>query len=233
MGRVCETGAAWLLSPFLILVVSGVTEGQTNLQLWGNMTIDWQKSERLTHAVDLEPKVLLAAPAGDPGWATIDVTPSVDYAPKRWLDLTGEFLAGYTAETDDVRSVELTPRLGVRVHLFSRAVPVRVAGHVDRDRELPPRRRLVLRNYMRLEWRNIFYSDDTSDKSSARLRNRLELLFPLNRALLTNDGARYLVADWEWFIPLPDDVPERFANKQRIRVGIGWRRSREWRFEGL
>lgn len=231
--RSCGAGAVWLLSALLILLSGSVTEAQTNLQLWGNMAIDWQKADRLTYGLDVEPKALLAAPPGDPGWATLDVTPTVDYAAKRWLDLTGEFLAGYTTETDDVHSVELTPRVGIRVHLLSRAVPVRIAGHVDRDREMPPKRRLVLRDYMRVEWRNLFYSDDTADKSSARLRNRLELLFPLNRALMTNDGARYLVADWEWFIPLPDDVPERFANKQRIQVGIGWRRSREWRFEGL
>jgi hypothetical protein len=49
---------------------------------------------------------------------------------------------------------------------------------------------------------------------------------------LTDDGTRYLLADWEWFIPL-DDVAERYANKQRIRAGIGYRRSVRWRFEVL
>ena len=179
------------------------------------------------------PKVLLSVPAGKPGWWTIDVTPSAEYALRKWVDLTGELLAGYTSETDDVQSMELTPRVGLRFHLLSRSVPVRIAGHLVQDRELPPKRRLVLRDYLRVEWRNLFYSDETGDSSSARLRNRLEMQFALNRGLVTTDGARYMLADWEWFVPLPDDVHERFANKQRIRVGIGWRRNREWRLEGL
>ena len=49
---------------------------------------------------------------------------------------------------------------------------------------------------------------------------------------MTDDDVRYLLADWEWFIPL-DDPEERFANRQRVRAGIGYRRSLNWRFEAL
>lgn len=55
---------------------------------------------------------------------------------------------------------------------------------------------------------------------------------PLNKARVSDDGARYLLADWEWFVPL-DDPAESFANKQRIRAGLGYRRSFHWRFEAL
>jgi hypothetical protein len=55
---------------------------------------------------------------------------------------------------------------------------------------------------------------------------------PLNKEKLTDEGARYLLADWEWFLPI-DDAEERFANKQRIRTGLGYRRSFAWRFEAL
>ena len=55
---------------------------------------------------------------------------------------------------------------------------------------------------------------------------------PLDKPKLSDDGARYVLADWEWFIPLGDPA-ERFANKQRIRAGLGYRRSRAWRFEAL
>ncbi len=232
MCQVTARGLAWAGGPLLVLLSCGAAGAQANFQLWGDFTVDWQKAHRLTYGIDIEPKVLLAAPEGDPGWATIDVTPTVSYAIRGWLDLNGELLAGHTTETDDVRSVEVTPRVGVRFHLFSRTVPVRLAGHVDRDRELPPSRRLVLRDYLRMEWRNLFYSDETGDSSTARIRNRVELQFPLNTPLTTTDGARSLLADWEWFVPVTD-VVERFANKQRVRAGIGWRRNREWQFEGL
>jgi hypothetical protein len=81
--------------------------------------------------------------------------------------------------------------------------------------------------------RNFFYSGgDVESDSTVRFRNRLEFLLPLNKARITDDGARYFLADWEWFIPL-DDPDERFANRQRIRTGIGYRRSFNWRYELL
>jgi len=55
---------------------------------------------------------------------------------------------------------------------------------------------------------------------------------PINKPSITDDGAGYWLADWEWFIPL-DDPEERFANRQRIRGGIGYRRNFNWRYELL
>jgi hypothetical protein len=212
-----------------LLLAPGVADAQANLQLWGNLTLDWVKSERLTYELDFEPKVLLAAPEGEPGWHNLDVTPNVEYAARNWLDLVGELGAGYTKQTDDVNTFEVTPRMGVRFHLFSRGVPMRGV----RLRELPPMRRVVVRDLVRFESRNFFYTGSGSGTdSSVRFRNRLELLAPINREKITDDGARYLLADWEWFIPL-DEPDERFASRQRIRAGLGYRHSFAWRFEAL
>jgi hypothetical protein len=220
--------------PFTLTVLlaglsSADAAAQTNLQLWGNVTLDWMRSERLTYEVDFEPKVLLKAQPGDPSWRNLDVTPNVEYAVKTWLDAVGEIAAGYTKQTDDVNSWEVTPRLGVRFHLFSRGHPTRG----PRIRDLPPSRRIVIRDLIRVESRNFFYTGAGSEsESSVRFRNRLELLAPLNKPKLTDDGARYLLADWEWFIPV-SEPGERFANKQRIRAGFGYRHSQEWRLEAV
>ena len=180
------------------------------------------------YELDFEPKVLLVAPEGEPGWRNLDLTPNVEYSPKDWLDLVSEVVVGYTKQTDDVNSFEVTPRAGVRFHFLSRGVPT------ARVRERPPRRRIVVRDLVRIESRNFFYTGAGSGSSSSvRFRNRLEFLVPLNKEKLTEDGARYLLADWEWYVPLDDDVDERFANKQRIRAGFGYRRSFAWRFEIL
>jgi hypothetical protein len=56
--------------------------------------------------------------------------------------------------------------------------------------------------------------------------------YPLNRPKVTANGATYALADWEWFVPL-DDPEERYATKQRVRAGLGYRRSYAWRFEAL
>ena len=180
------------------------------------------------YELDIEPKVLLARPEGDPGWRNLDVTPNVEFSPTGWLDLVGEVATGYTHQTDDVNSTEVSPRAGARFHLFSRA---RARGGFLPERA--PLRRVVVRNLVRVESRNLFYSGaETRTDSSVRFRNRLEFLVPLNTEKLTIDGTRYLLADWEWFIPL-EDPTERFANKQRTRTGFGYRRSFAWRFEAL
>ena len=202
---------------------------QTNMQLWGNVTINWLHSERLTYELDFEPKVLLAKPDADPAWSNLDVSPNAEYALKRWMDLVMEGTIGYTKQTDDVNSWEVSPRAGVRLYLFSRDLPV--AG--PRLRELPPTRRLVVRDLVRVESRNFFYTGSGSGSdSSIRFRNRLEMQFPINRPKVTDDGAQYWLTDWEWFIPL-SEPGERFASKQRIRLGLGYRRNLQWRFEAL
>jgi hypothetical protein len=136
----------WVLPVLTWLVCATPAFAQTNLQLWANVTFDWVKSDRLTYELDLEPKVLLAAPEGDPAWRNLDLTPNVEYSWKHWLDLVGEATVGRTYQTDD--------------------------------------------------------------------------------------GARYVLADWEYFIPL-SETDERFASKQRIRAGFGYRRNLAWRFEVL
>jgi hypothetical protein len=80
--------------------------------------------------------------------------------------------------------------------------------------------------------RNFFYVGDTPSDSTIRFRNRLELLVALNKDRFDDDRVRYLIADWEWLIPI-DDPDERFASRQRIRAGLGYRRSFNWRYEVL
>lgn len=215
------------------LVCATPAFAQKNLQLWGNVTLDWVKSERLTYEVDFEPKVLVATSVdGAPGWHNLDLTPNVEYSPKGWLDLMVQATVGYTKQTDDVDTIELTPCLGARFHLFSRAVPT-VVKNRPAQKELPPSRRIVVRDLVRVESRNFFYTGSGSGSSSSvRFRNRLEFQIPLNREKMSEDGVRYLLADWEWFVPL-GDPEERFASKQRIRAGFGFRHSFKWRFEAI
>lgn len=180
----------------------------------------------MAYELDLEAKALLAVSDGEPDWRNLDVTPSVEYSLTRWVDMVAETAIGRTKQTDDVDTTEITPRLGARFHLFSRAL-----RHHPRERA--PSRRLVVRDLVRFEARNFYYTGSGAAYSySSRFRNRLEFLVPLNTERLTDDGARYLLADWEWFVPLSDQ-DERFANKQRIRAGIGYRRSFAWRLEAI
>jgi Protein of unknown function (DUF2490) len=218
--RVATIGAA-----LVALLVPCSARAQTDLQLWGNFYFDWIKDHRITMGVDAEPKVLVSKPSGDPEWATLDITPSFEYSRGEWFDMIGELLVAYTKQNDDLTTTEVTPRVGFRFHILSNL-------RDDLEKEHRPKRRLVLRDLVRLEWRNLYYSTDKPDSSTLRFRNRFETQWPLNRQKVTDNGATYLTADWEWFIPA-DDPAERFANSQRIRSGIGYRHSFAWRFEAM
>ena len=198
---------------------------QSEVQLWGDVDLKWIKSHDWTLGAEIEPKVLVSKPSDDPGWATLDVTPSVEYTRGNWVDVVGELLVARTRQTDDEESTEITPRVGLRLHILSN-----LENRLFRERL--PKRRLVLRDFVRFEWRNLYYSDDQPDSSTFRARNRVELLYPLNRPRITDNGALYATGDVEWFWTAKN-LEERYSSKERIRVGIGHRRSRAWRFEAL
>lgn len=222
-----RTWAGVCACAFLLAGAPGAS-AQSDSQLWGDVSVEWVRPSGLTWGVAIEPKVLLSAPEGQPGWWNVDLTPAIEYAATSWLDVVGELGTGYTRQTDDVRSVEVTPRAGIRLHVFSRGLPPLRRGH-----ERSPTRRLVVRDLLRIEGRNLFYRGSDEDSfSTVRFRNRVELLLPVNRLRLTDDGAVCASVDWEAFVPL-GDPDERFANRHRIRAGTGWRHSAAWRGELL
>jgi hypothetical protein len=221
-----SSAARTLLAAGLLVTSEVHATAQSNLQLWGTLTAVKAASERLSVGSDVELKWLLATAGDEARWASLDVTPVVEYFLTPRFDLVGELATGYTVQTDDVNSFELSPRGGVRLHLTARnggRAPLRQIGLGDR---------IVLRNLVRVEQRTLFYTGDVATDAVVRFRNRLEMLVPMNEKQIGDDGARYLLADWEWFIPI-DDPAERFANRQRIRTGFALRRSATWRFEAL
>jgi len=222
--------AAVVCCAILLCAMERPAAAQTNLQLWGDLSLNWLRSDNLAYALDLEPQALVANTDPDsPGWRTFGVTPNVEYSAKRWLDVIGELGTGVTHQTDGLKSFELTPRAGLRFYVFSRDVPTVVGRRVSRV-ELPPKRRFILRDRLLVEQRNLFYNQNEPTSSTVRVRNRIEFQFALNRSKSTDDGARTFLADWEWFMPVGDPA-ERFASRQRIRGGLAFRHSFTWRSE--
>lgn len=73
-------------APLAVLVLAAVpaVAGDLETQAWANLTMGWNRSEKVYLELDLEPKVLVS---GDPGWRNLDVTPAVEYYPSPWVDL--------------------------------------------------------------------------------------------------------------------------------------------------
>jgi hypothetical protein len=115
-------------------------------------------------------------------------------------------------DADSPNVGEVTSRLGARLYIL--------------------RSRLQLRDTWRIEMRNRFFNDGTRDQLF-RTRNRVELRYVLNRERTSAAGAVILLADFEYFLPLPRDGRERYASRYRIRSGIGYRFDPRWRVDLL
>ncbi len=219
-------GHALVLAPLLVggavaaQVHAQEQEQEESAQLWGNVVLDFPKGDRFLLELDAQPKVQYA---GADTWRNLDVTSVVEYYPNRWLDLVGEASFGKTQQSNNVSSVELTPKLGVRFHFLS---------NLRTMLERHPLGRVAVSDLVRFEYRNFWYSDGGSSHET-RFRNRIAIKVALNHAKLSRDNTLYWMADFEFFAPLSEDVPERFATKRRTRTGLGFRRSDRWRFEVL
>jgi hypothetical protein len=196
-------------------------------QIWAELVAGKRHGHRWYTQIDLEPKWQVT---GDT-WRSLELTPHVELYPADWVDLAAEVLAGNTVQRDGLDTFELTPRVGARFHLLSRLAPYR--PDIDGLEERLPLTRFGVSTLVRLEWRNLFYSDDTPDKHQWRARVRLEGKLALNRAQLTAERTLYAVGDGEYFVPLGDDVPERYVNKLRARLGLGFRFSGRTKIELL
>ncbi len=193
------------------------------LELWGNVTLDFPKGHRWLFEVDFEPKTLLS---GGEKWWNLDFTPLVEYYPSRWIDLEGETTVGFTHQTDDVNTTELTPRVGLRLNILNnlREKPLLEKG---------PMTRIRLATLVRLEYRNFWYSDGSEPQHEWRLRVRLESKIGINHADFSEDCSLYGIFDAEYFAPIGEGVDEHFVSKGRFRAGLGYRFRYATRLEAL
>jgi hypothetical protein len=219
---------AVLLSKCLALVVLFVSHQLAGVslaadeQLWATMNLSKPHSETVYYELNIEPKLQYF---GDPRWWTLDATPILEYYVNPWLTLQGEVKLGYAHQANEVDTYLITPRVGFKLHLFKYA----------RDQLKPertPLKRLKFGNLLRLEYKNLYYSDDDPSSHEWRLRSRLEVQFPLNHKHIADDRTLYAATDGEIFIDLSSD-PEVYLSKIRARIGLGYRLDYQWRFEIL
>ncbi|MGH9369210.1 MAG: DUF2490 domain-containing protein [Thermoanaerobaculia bacterium] len=231
----CATRAFILAGAAALLVAASVFgqaraespsggESEVTTQLWANVVLDYPKGDRSLFELDIEPKIQIS---GGDKWRNIDVSPLVEYYPSRWIDLVGEGTVGRTRQSEGVNTWEATPRLGFRLNILSNLREKVGQPH------FAPLRRVRLTTLVRVEYRNFWYSDDTPSSHGWRFRTRVETRVGINREDLSRDRTLYGIADLEFFVPLGEDVRERYASKVRARAGLGYRFSYKWRAEAL
>ena len=210
-----------------IVLVHSLVFSQESLsqQLWGNAVFGISKCKQTYLEFDVEPKTQIS---GLESWDNIDITPLIEYYPNSWIDLTGEVTVGYTNQSTNVNTLEITPRLGIRVHLFEN-----VWQYFETSERIPLSR-LSLATFFRVEARNLWYnSDQDYSEHEFRLRLRIESKLAINHKKLADDNTIYFFTDAEYYMPIGDDILEKFASKFRFRIGPGYRLSYANRFELL
>ena len=146
-----------------------------------------------------------------PRWRSLQYNPLVQRSLGSHFDVMTGVTLVYTNQTEEYNTFEIRPAIGCRVHFT-------------------PKRRILTRLYVRVEQRNVENLDEKSWESTIRPRIRAEVLIPINRKSFHDDKLWYGLADGEWFLTI-DDVRERFANRFRLRTGIGYRLNYTSRFE--
>src|SRR5262249_5607683 len=119
-------------------------------------------------------------------------------------------------------------RLGFRTNIFSN-----LREHEQEGQRRRLLNRVRIATLVRFEYRNLYYNDGTPTSHQWRFRARLGTKIGITDAGLSRGGTLYAGGDFEVYVPLTGDVSERFANKLRTRVGLGYRFSYEWRAEIL
>ncbi|MGC3944698.1 MAG: DUF2490 domain-containing protein [Chryseolinea sp.] len=199
-----------IISALLLSIVYGVGNAQSpSTQVWTEYMLNlpfansWNVEFASTYSTVLE----------QPKWRSLDVQITPEYAVSNHLDVMGAVFGGRTYQETSVTTSEVREMLGARIHFT-------------------PNSRILTRCLIRFEQRNMLERETDVWEHSTRTRLRAETITPINKkSMQAGDHLWYAIVDGEFFFVMDQDVQERFANRFRLRTGIGYRLSYSVRFE--
>lgn len=144
------------------------SQEESSTQLWINYILSFPRTEKLYLEMDVEAAHQVSG--GDP-WDYLYGTGVMEYYPSRFVDLTGELLAGFTNQTSDEDSFEASARLGIRLHLLTQIFSTNEFVEDHRPERFSASR-FGIANFARFEQRNFRYSGDRSSSHDLRFRDR-------------------------------------------------------------
>lgn len=147
-------------------------------------------------------------------WESLNASPSLEMSPTaHWSFLVGLPLS-YTVQREGDNTFEWRGQVGAK-YTFT------------------PFKRVQTRLNLRYEDRNVRDQESGQLLQSQRTRVRAEVVVPLDSRNYSVDTMWYALADAEAFITMDQDVQERFANRARVRIGLGRKFSYNWRAEAI
>lgn len=185
-------------------------QGQSN-QVWG----EYMFNLPFANAYNIELASSYSTVLDDPKWRAFDVQVTPEYSITQHIDVMAALYTGKTFQSQSLTTTEFREMLGARFHFT-------------------PHKRILTRLLVRFEQRNIKNDETDEWKHSMRSRFRAETLTPINKkTMFDGDKLVYLILDAEAFVVMDQDVEERFANRFRLRAGLGYRLNYNFRFEFL
>jgi hypothetical protein len=207
--RSCLATAA-LIAAMLVPAPLEAQEEVTG-QAWVDFVTDWYV--RSHHLLELEvgPKTLFS---GGEWWGELTLTPAYEWVAAPRFELVVRTLLSWVRQNNELSTFEIRPVLGFRLYALQ------ASAH-----------RLMIRDFNRVESRNIWYDEARDWDSTWRYRNRLEFQLAINHKHLADAHTLYLLTDAEVFVNLSKAAEERFNDNWRFRAGLGYRIKYEWRVE--
>ena len=145
-------------------------------------------------------------------WTRLNFKPGLQWSVGSIVDLTGGLGFYYTVQKIIPNSMELRSWQGIKIHW-------------------PDLGRFLFDHYARIEQRFNHSIGSIEPWSFAlRTRYRLNVVFPLNHPGII-DKTLYMRINTEFFWNIGKSIEERFVNKNRYCMGIGYRFNQKLRFE--
>lgn len=197
-----------LASACLIGMPCSINAQSPNGQLWFEYMLNYP----FANSFNLENTLTYSELLNSPKWRAVDYSPTLEFSLFNNIDLLAGGTLSYTSQLEDYDTFEARLMIGTRIHFT-------------------PNRRILSRLQLRFEQRNFKNLDTDTWETVYRPRARAEFLIPINKKTYFEDKLWYGIVDAEVLFAADDDVQERFANRFRLRIGIGYRLSYTSRFE--
>ncbi|HEX5172294.1 MAG TPA: DUF2490 domain-containing protein [Cyclobacteriaceae bacterium] len=186
-----------------------LTLAQSSEQVWTEYMLNYP----FANSYNIELAATYSTVLDQPKWRSFDVQLTPEYSLTQHIDLMAAFFMGSTFQSQSLSTLEVREMLGARFHFT-------------------PNRRILTRLLLRFEQRNLQDEETKEWDHSTRTRFRFETITPLNKpTMYAGDKLWYALLDGEYFYIMDQDVHERFANRFRLRAGIGYRTNYSVRLE--
>jgi len=192
----------------VVSIPSSLRAQSSNAQLWFEYMLNYP----FANSFNIENAFVYSALLDTPRWQSLEYSPTLEYSITSNIDITLGGTLSYTVQTEDYNTFEVRPVLGTRIHIT-------------------PNSRVMTRLLLRLEQRNFENLETKEWETTLRPRARVEALVAINKKTCYEDNLWYGILDAEWLFTVEEDVDERFANRFRLRVGVGYRLTYSSRFE--